>query len=232
MTKVPKVPGSTVSLLSETSAMGCHSWSLPAGPSTCGGFKGGGGTICGSCYAAQGRYAMPNVISAQAARWAWWTAAPLEERVETLSTAIRDACKRRPYFRVFDSGDFASPEDCLAWAQIAAACPEVSFWIPTRVWWREEYREGLQALAALPNVAVRRSALKVDEKPPIDPTLPLTSGVTSTGPGCPKQSAGSCEAAGCRACWDRSHTHIDYHVHGQKAPIKWQAVLARRSAES
>lgn len=223
-----KVPGSSVGLLSETSAMSCASWSLPAGPTTCGGFKAGEGSICGSCYAAQGRYAMPNVIDAQSARWTWWTTAPAAERVAVLSAAIRDACKRRPFFRVFDSGDFAQPADCNVWAQIIALCPDVKFWIPTRVWWRPEYRAGLQALAALPNVAVRRSALFVDEPVPADATLPLSSGVTSTGPGCPKQSAGSCEAAGCRACWDRSHAHIDYHVHGQKAPIKWAVVLNRR----
>lgn len=223
-----KVPGTSVSLLSETSAMGCHSWSLPAGPTTCGGFKGGEGTICGSCYAAQGRYAMPNVIGAQGARWAWWTAAPLAERIELLADAIAKACAKRPYFRVFDSGDFAQPADVDAWAAICAKLPNVSFWVPTRVWWRPEYRAALERLAQLPNVAVRRSALKVDELMPIDPTLPLSSGVTSTGPGCPKQTAGSCEAAGCRACWARDVAHVDYHVHGQKAPIKWQAVLARR----
>lgn len=223
-----KVPGSSISLLSETDAMGCYSWSLPAGPSTCGGFKGGPGTICGSCYAAQGRYAMPNVIHAQSARWSWWTSAPETERVETLAGAISHACRKRPYFRVFDSGDFSSPADVLTWARIIALCPTVHFWIPTRVWWRPEYAQALSALSALPNVALRRSALSIDQALPADPSLPLTSGVTSTGPGCPKQTAGSCEAAGCRACWSRDVLHVDYHVHGQKAPIKWQAVLARR----
>lgn len=224
------VPGSTVNLLSETSAMGCYSWSLPAGPATCGGFKGGEGTICGSCYAAQGRYAMPNVIGAQGARWAWWTSAPLSERIDTLAGAILHACRKRPFFRVFDSGDFNSPEDVLAWVEIASRCPLVQFWVPTRVWWRPEYREALAKLGGLPNVALRRSALRVDENPPPDTLFPLTSGVTSTGPGCPKQSAGSCELAGCRACWDRSHAHVDYHVHGQKAPIRWAIVLQRREA--
>ena len=226
---IAKVPGSTVALLSETSAMGCHSWSLPAGPATGGGFKGGADTVCGSCYAAQGRYAMPNVINAQGACWVWWQTASRAERVSTLAAAINAACAKRPFFRVFDSGDFTVPADVDAWAQIAARCPTVSFWVPTRVWWRPDFAPALARLATLPNVAVRRSALKVDENPPIDSALPLTSGVTSTGPGCPKQSAGSCEAAGCRACWSRSHVHVDYHVHGQKAPIQWQAVLARRT---
>jgi hypothetical protein len=171
---------------------------------------------------------MPNVIGAQAARWQWWTTAPLSERVDTMATAILHACKRRPFFRVFDSGDFTVPANVDAWAQIAARCPDIRFWVPTRVWWRPEFAAPLARLAALPNVAVRRSALFVDSPPPVDVRLPLTSGVTSTGPGCPKQSAGSCEAAGCRACWSRDHAHVDYHVHGQKAPIKWQAILARR----
>ncbi len=223
-----KVPGSSVSLLSETEAMSCYSWSLPAGPTTCGGFKGGPGTICGSCYAGQGRYAMPNVIKAQLARWTWWNATSRAERVNVLVSAISRACSRKPFFRVFDSGDFASPEDVRIWAEICASLPNVHFWIPTRVWWRPEYATALKALASLPNVALRRSALRVDESVPANATLPLTSGVTSTGPGCPKQSAGSCEAAGCRACWDRSVLHVDYHVHGQKAPIKWSVVLQRR----
>jgi len=225
-----KVPGSTVSLLSETEAMSCMSWSLPAGPTTCGGFKGGPGTICSSCYAGQGRYAMPNVIRAQMARWTWWTTTPQVERVSTLVGAIQSACRKVPFFRVFDSGDFATVEDVRIWSEICASCPNVSFWIPTRVWWRPEYASALKALATLPNVALRRSALRVDAPIPGDRALPLSSGVTSTGPGCPKQTAGSCEAAKCRACWDKAVRHVDYHVHGQKAPIKWAVVLQRREA--
>lgn len=223
-----KVPGTNVSLLSETDAMGCHSWSLPAGPDVCAGFAAGPGTVCRGCYAAQGRYAMPNVVNAQGARLTWWRIAPEAERVALMVEAIGHACRKRAFFRVFDSGDFTTPDDVMAWVAIARALPNIAFWIPTRSWRVKGFETSLALLASLPNVALRRSALNVDENPPIDANVPLTSGVTSTGPGCPKQTHGSCELAGCRACWQKEVPHIDYHVHG--SDVNWKRVSLRRKA--
>lgn len=169
---------------------------------------------------------MPSVVNAQSARLAWWRRTPESERVALMVEAIGHACRKRPFFRVFDSGDFTTPADVATWQAIIRACPGVSFWIPTRSWRVPAFEASLASLAREPNVALRRSALDIDTTPPIDPSLPLTSGVTSTGAGCPKQTHGSCEAANCRACWNRAVPHIDYHVHGSH--VDWRKVTLRR----
>lgn len=218
-----KVPNTRVSLLSNTSAMSCASWSLPAGPSVCAGFSLRPDSPCTGCYAAQGRYGMRNVQDAQAARLEWWNRSDDSTVIETMVSAIARACKRRPYFRVFDSGDFTLPRDVARWQAIAARLPNVRFWIPTMVWnaryQRDAFRACLLDLAQLPNVCIRVSAGGATDCP-----LP-TSSVADSGIGCPKQSAGDCESAGCRACWDKSVPSITYRRHG--ARVNWRKRLAR-----
>lgn len=213
-----KVPGTSIALLTHTRVMGCWSWSLPAGPTVCAGFTLKPGSICASCYAAQGAYRYPNVARAQNARLDWWQSAP--DRVAILTTAIAKAASNG-YFRVFDSGDFTIPPDVLDWWAICKGNPKVQFWFPTRVWHKTQFLPYLQELASLPNVAVRASGLTIDG--PVPPILPLTSLVASSGPGCPKQTLGTCEAAGCRACWSRSVPTVTYRAHGHLVSVdQWR----------
>lgn len=216
----------STSLLSETDAMSCWSWSPPAGPGYCAGFQ---GTVCTQCYAGQGRYRMPNVEHAQQVRWRWWKSAPKSERIRVLKYAIERKTRRgieckipgcvasHHYFRVFDSGDFSEPGDVHTWIEVAKALPAVRFWIPTKTWWLPEFLKPLKLLSELPNVVLRASALDVDGKLPDG--WRQVSRVISNGPGCPKQSAGNCEAAGCRACWDKNVQQVEYRVHGHK--VNW-----------
>lgn len=199
--------------------MSCYSWSLPAGPTYCAGFR---GTTCAQCYAGQGRYRMPNVERAQRIRWDWWRTASNPERIRVMSYAIARKLRKQiesgtAYFRVFDSGDFSNPRDVETWIEIARALPQVKFWIPTRCWWLPEFQEPLRRLHALPNVTVRASALDVDG---VNPDWPTVSRVVSDGPGCPKQTHGNCEAAGCRACWSKDVPSIEYRQHGHR--VNWK----------
>lgn len=206
------IPNTRVSLLTRTSAMSCFSWSIPAGPKTCAGFK---GTICGSCYAGQGSYNYPTVKNAQAMRLAWWQLTDSEERVDYMADAINAATKRNPYFRVFDSGDFNSISDVQSWHEICELLSHVRFWIPTRCWHLVPYRPYLESLAKLPNTVLRASMLDIDGS---IPPWPNTSGVTSDNP-CPKQIHGSCAAGQCRDCWNKAIPHINYKFHGHR--VKW-----------
>jgi hypothetical protein len=201
-------------LLSHTSAMACSSWSLPAGPGYCAGIR---GAVCASCYAGQGMYNFPNVKHTQSLRWQWWRSARESERISTLVAAIRKRTARNPYFRVFDSGDFSCPQDVLTWAAIARTLPKVRFWIPTRTWWLPEFVKPLRVLAALPNVALRVSTIAVNGEAPSD--WPCASRVVSTGSGCPKQTAGDCATANCRACWDKTVPLVEYRMHGHA--VSW-----------
>jgi len=208
-----KVPGTNVSLLSHTSVLSCASWSLPAGPGVCAGFNLEPDSTCHHCYAAQGRYRMRNVQDAQAARLQWWKRSGAEEKIRTLSTAIRSEAFSVPYFRVFDSGDFTVAEDVHIWREIARACPEVKFWISTRAWRDPACRAALEQFSE-PNVVIRHSDRNGAEH---------KSQVVTEGFGCPKQQVGSCGEAKCRACWDPNVQSIEYKRHGNRVNWKGRA---------
>lgn len=198
-----------MNLLTRTSKMGCHSWSLPAGPGVCAGFNLEPGSVCGSCYAAQGMYHMPNVRKAQAERLHAWRTDP------TIDDQLVDAInrKRGRYFRVFDSGDFSKLSDVQRWHAICQRCPDKLFWIPTRTWrLGERWLKALGILAGLPNVCVRFSGLTWDDQVPF--WGPTTTLVTDGSGDCPAvKNHSSCDAEGCRKCWDKTNqeTRIDRH---------------------
>jgi len=217
-------PDVDFNLLTKTSAMSCMSWSLPAGPGVCGGFTLAKNSVCAMCYAGGGRYNMPNVKDPQVKRLAWWRQTEDSAKVDTLVAAISKL--RVKYFRCFDCGDFSTPADVKCWRDIIARCPDIKFWVPTRTWRLEAFRKELIELAKLPNVVVRRSALVIDEGAPVDTELRNTSEVRSTGMGCPKQTAGSCAAANCRKCWDKSVDGVSYLLHGHK--VNWAAKAQKK----
>src|SRR3954470_19673591 len=71
----PTVPGTRVSLLTETSKMPGRSWSLPAHRACPGAVTkpavDGRPAICGSCYAAKGAYVWRSTQTAQGERFQW-----------------------------------------------------------------------------------------------------------------------------------------------------------------
>ena len=201
--------------------MRCWSWSLPSGPGYCAGFSWEKDSVCRSCYAHQGHYLWGHVQRAQQIRWQWWRNASRQERVQVLSIAIQKRTKKNPYFRVFDSGDFWEVEDVYTWTEIARACPETRFWVSTRVWRSGLFHEALTELHRLPNVCVRLSGLEIDQPrvPPYLSAFPQAH-VSSTGPGCPKQTHGSCQAAACRICWDKTVPTVEYRLHGHAVKFR------------
>lgn len=195
-----------MNLLPLNKTVSAQTWSLPAGPS-CAGFSLVPGSTCIGCYAAQGRYVFPSVRDAQRRRMLWFHNAPVDEVVAALTKSLRPDA----WVRIHASGDFAKPRDARIWALVAKARPDVRIWIATRAWVRPRFLRALRALQDLPNVTVR---LSIDEATGPAPAGWPTSGVVTEGTGCPKQTAGSCESAGCRACWDSDVPHVNYRQHG------------------
>lgn len=224
------VPGTTIGLLTVTSKMPCDSFSIPAGRACPGAFYGEAGranvdkgTICGSCYASKGMYAWPAVAAAQEARFQWLLGlqrdgeAGLTTFVETMVPAIRKSVSRQKtdqkYFRVHDSGDLFSVWYVRAWHAVASAMPDVSFWIPTRSWRMKSpaMQEALRSLAALPNVALRPSALFFSAPAPRIEGFSAGTTAAEAGFTCPASSQGN-QCGDCRACWDPT-VEISYRKH-------------------
>jgi len=219
--------------LTATSSMPCHSWSIPAGKS-CPGSKlsvqqYGENAVCGSCYALKGFYRMPNVQGVQGARFAWVQESLIAdggtEFVSVLvSLILQDVAQRgEPIFRVHDSGDLFSPVYIKAWQTICESLPEVQFWFPTRSHILPNLLPHIQALAALPNVVVRPSALELDALPPAvsglsaGTTVVRSLPVLDTMPDvalCPKTDPndGRTNCDDCRNCWEGSQ-QVAYLVH-------------------
>lgn len=216
--------GRSFALFAWTSAMSAWSWSLPAGKhGACPAEYRGEGTICAGCYAQQGRYLGDAVRGSQWARFEMLRAEPDRAFAEIVagieSLRARAGIK---YFRVHDSGDFHALEMIGRWFDVAARFPRLQFWFPTRVYRFPAWIRELQRLATLPNVAVRPSALRFGDPPPIVPGLdagtmsdpdPVLGART-----CPKtasaQAEPSCASVRCRTCWNRPELPVNYLQHG------------------
>jgi len=199
-------------MLSRTSKLGCFSWSLQA-LETCQGSIGKDGQlveVCQGCYATQGFYNMPDVISLRKSnKEDWQTDDWVERMVKALS--------KQKKFRWFDSGDIYSVD--LAWKiyDICRATPHVKHWLPTRMHKFEKYINVLGALSCLPNVVVRYSADNVEEQ--IEGAT--TSMVIKTHEHrrgvhvCPSSlQEGKCGT--CMACWDKGVKVVAYVAHSRK----------------
>lgn len=229
-----------VQLLTTTSAMGCKSWSLPAGPlsalGACAGYDGRPGRTCSSCYALQGQYRFANVQRAQQERLRLW-------REHGPSLLEPELSQLGGYFRVFDSGDFSSPDDVWMWNHLSNVNPQIKFWVVSRAWRlmlvgdhrkRDEWRGAFIDLAQRHNVCLRFSFDERDRKSAekargMVPESTLAVVGEGTEYACPKQAhpdgrlkhkaEASCVAAGCRACWDKTNVEQRFMLHGQKKPV-------------
>ncbi len=232
MAKSPKFQwaGKEHALLTETTAMSCWSWSLPAGVSCPGKQARSAEDICYGCYAQIGAYNYPSPLECQAARWAWLrrlmrTKAGRQLWVDTMVAAIKQ-CATNGYFRWHDSGDVFSPRYCRMIAEVCKRTRGVKHWLPTRSWRLPWGGCELGKLNALANVQVRPSALQFGDSPPKIAGLGKGSTayledqpVPKSARECPKASKGnadkSCEQAGCRLCW-QNRAGAGYLVHGRR----------------
>lgn len=213
------VPDMNVALLSSPGKTPCKSFSLPAVRSCPSAFF-GKGAICGesktdlNCYASKRAYTWPVVVNALNARYQWAIRASMDketgdEFVSLMTLAIEQEAKRQirkgqlPVFRVHDSGDLFSPSYAYLWLRVCQKLPRVGFWLPTRQWRTQNphMRDALVALAALPNVTVRPSALRFEDSAPI--VLGLSAGTTASveGYNCPASLQDN-KCGDCRQCWD------------------------------
>lgn len=219
---LPRPEPAPLHLLTQTSAMPGSSFSLPA-RITCPGAVLTRSSVCAACYADdRKRYRWKGVKDAQARRLAF-TLDALERGTFIPILLGQILARADHHFRLHDSGDFFRPDYVDAWAEIARRLPQVLFWAPTRSWARGGLprRHGdlllasLHRLAALPNVAVRPSALLINEAPPVLPGFAAGSTVT-TNPAaatCPKSTRIPARCGDCRRCWDEPHRPVIYLKH-------------------
>jgi Gene product 88 len=130
--------------------------------------------------------------------------------VSTMIAAIRKTqCSK---FRVHDSGDIFDLVYLQLWVRVCQATPGVSYWINTRVWRADAWLDALRALAALPNVTVRPSALKINDLPPVIPGLAAGTTVVSSGETCPARRQGNV-CGQCALCTEWPHVEVSYGLH-------------------
>jgi hypothetical protein len=150
------------------------------------------------------------------------TAEGLFQWIDTIVAAIEQSgCE---YFRVHDSGDMFSSRYAEAWLEVCIRLPHIRFWIPTRCWQQptgplpilDPLMNALRKLAALPNVALRPSALNFGDHAP--DITGLHAGSTAQMPDvfrayqCPAHHQGN-QCGTCRACWDAKDMPISYGRH-------------------
>jgi hypothetical protein len=230
------VPNTRVALLSEPSKMPGKSWSLPARLS-CPRLN---GNICAHCYACKGSYVWECVARAQKVRFDWTvqcmrTAEGRNEWITYMVAAI--GAVRSEHFRVHDSGDMFNAHYAECWLAVCRALPQKRFWIPTRSWQVpngalpvfDPLMNALRAMAQLPNVTVRPSALNFGDTAPrvaglhAGSTADCTKGDYGILPDggiawncapfqCPSHTTNN-KCGDCRACWDAKDVPVSYRKH-------------------
>jgi hypothetical protein len=208
------VPGTTTRLLSVVKKMPCLAWNLPPLVSCPFAVLTDADHICRHCYARKGRFVFPDVQRAMARRWEWTVWSMREEDrwadwVVHLTRAIRQESPT-DYFRGHGAGDFFSPTYVKAWIEVAGALPHIQFWFPSRSW-RAPWVAALFTLNGLQNVAVRPSALRFEEDPPVIEGLAAGSGARRHGYTCPAPGQGG-RCVDCRICWEKKEQTVFYHI--------------------
>lgn len=122
---------------------GIYSFSIPAG-STC---PGQSPTCARHCYAKSGNYVWSNVVASHSRNW------EAARKRGFVARMVREIDRTRPrVVRIHAAGDFYSAGYCRKWAEIARACPEVTFYAYTRSWRLPAIRAELVQFARIPNV--------------------------------------------------------------------------------
>lgn len=204
--------------LSQTSKLGCLSWSLQA-LDTCPGsvdaLTGGLVEACQGCYATTGNYRFANVKAPREFNREDWKR---DEWVVDMAQALVNS----RYFRWFDSGDMYDvrlAEKILDVMQRTFWC---NHWLPTRMHKFEKFSQIIARMDALPNVVVRRSldTVFVDSFMVSNKEYPLSgiisnSEVNTDATVCRAyENDGKCGS--CRACWSKDVQAIAYPAHGRK----------------
>lgn len=200
--------------ISRTSKLdGVRSWSLEARETCPGSINPETGELvpaCAGCYAVGGNYRFANVKRPRAENREDWKR---DEWVADMVAALRND----RYFRWFDSGDVYDVRLAKKIYLVMLNTPNVQHWLPTRMHKFSKFKGILAAMAALPNVVVRRSSDSVTGE--FDPAVHGSTIVPDTSP---RPGVTLCHAATndgkcgpCRACYDKSVAVVGYLAHGK-----------------
>lgn len=197
--------------LSKPSKMPCFGYSLPASRCQVGGrLQAVAGSTCSGCYALKGFYGFPAVQTVLERRYRRVQRA-LANQVSRAKfvAAFKQLLANEDYFRWHDSGDLISVDHLALIAEIAHACPQTQFWLPTR-----EYKIVDDYTGEIPaNLVIRLSAHMVD-KPAPSVGLPTSTvhTVTPIGTECEAYTRNN-YCGNCRACWDPDVANVSYRKH-------------------
>lgn len=196
--------------------------------------------VCYGCYATTGNYVLPSVQAIQRVRAGWvvqmlrsgtlaealaWAFYQYRLNPRSLSAIAPGESRARSvpldhnYFRIHDSGDFWREDYLAEWTEVARRFPEVKFWAPTRQWVFPKWRAIYARPRAAANLVLRPSALHLDDAAPRVQGLASGSSVGPSVEGawdCPayRHDEHTCASAGCRVCWERPQTAVNYKPHG------------------
>jgi hypothetical protein len=173
------------------------------------------GSVCASCYANKGFYAMyaATIEPAQHAR--------LESINDPLwIDSIVNLIGSDTYFRWHDSGDLQSLEHLEKIVAVCDATPNTRHWLPTREYGLIKAFIAKYGRNAIPlNLVIRLSAMYPDKPVVIPASLKGISGIAASNVHTVKPIGTDCNASkqggaclDCRACWDRKTT-ISYAMH-------------------
>lgn len=167
---------------------------------------------CQGCYATEGNYRFPNVQEPRISNKEDW-------KREEWEADMIGALAREYYFRWFDSGDMYDIN--LAWKIyiVMAMTPWCQHWLPTRMEKFAKFKEVLDAMRELPNVAVRFSSDSVSGEftPRVHGStiIPSKDAVPAGVEPCLAYEHGG-KCSGCRNCWNPAIPMIGYVAHGRK----------------
>lgn len=202
--------------LSETSKLGCLSWSLAAFETCPGRVRDADGAVvdaCAGCYARGGFYAMPGAIAVRDFNREDW-------QRNGWIIDMRDALIGETEFRWFDSGDMYSVSLAKRIYEVMTLTPWVRHWLPTRMHKFAKYIEVIDAMRALPNVVVRASSDSVKGETvkgqSHHSTIVPTPDTAPTNAVVCKAYARGGKCGDCRDCWSKDVEVIAYPAHGMR----------------
>lgn len=209
--------------LSNTSKLGCKSWSLQA-IETCPAAKDEKGELvpaCKGCYATSGAYRFNIVKKVRFDNKQAW-------QVESFESDFIQALSKEKFFRWFDSGDMYSLALAEKMYNIMLHTPQVKHWLPTRMHKFKKFHNVLERMQALPNVNVRLSSDGINGEL-IQTSLNSTNSTIISansdydGFVCPSSlQDGKCKA--CKACFNKEVKTVAYIGHGV-AMLKHQKLI-------
>lgn len=175
------------------------------------------GTTCSKCYALKtygGWYTKSHVLQSMYRRF---YSLKNPKWVDAFVFLVKHY--RLAFFRWHDSGDIQGIWHLQNLCDIALACPDVKFWLPTtehtmvKLFWNTHGQIPFKEL--VPNLCIRLSAIELGAPAPIALARELgctASNVSTNQPTCPAhEQYNYCRS--CRHCWDNKEESVTYLLH-------------------